>query len=89
MKLEPQFKHDCDKCTFVAPVHMAGKIMDVYLQCCEDEAYIMRYSDEESDYETVNNYNDSIFSSTSDGKKLYSLNFWFCHALALNLEVFP
>ena len=47
----PLFKHDCEGCKFVASIITQSGPADLYISCSSFEpSFILRYSDEESDY---------------------------------------
>lgn len=61
MKPKALFKHDCDDCKYLGNLFVPrmNTMADVYLSCeFEDEpvlrSVILRYSDEGSDYSSVN-----------------------------------
>lgn len=59
MKLVPTYEHDCDKCQFITSVYLIGRVVDVYKKCnSHTSEYIIRYSNEGSEYSTTHNRND-------------------------------
>jgi len=51
---EPAFTHDCDRCEFLYSIRLVQgtneRCLDVYKQCWFEDRYLLRYSDEGSNY---------------------------------------
>lgn len=69
-----RYKHDCTECIFIAPVFVLNKVVDIYRACGDDNFFIVRYSSDGPDYQTVHLTSINAPELITDSKGEYALN---------------
>jgi len=75
-KLKPNFKHDCEACTFIATTYQGRDIVDIYRSCNEREGYLMRFSSTPEDYMVVHRAPDVY--PRIDGGATVNMAYYLC-----------
>ncbi len=83
MELKPKYQHDCNRCSFIASLHLFHRVVDLYKSCDKSfGGYIIRYSSEGPDYATTYERDDLPISQRYDcgdaGHLLLSMNQTIC-----------
>lgn len=80
VRVKALYIHDCDRCQYITSAAVFSRHIDLY-RSCEDGAYIVRYSSNGADYQTVHAPREKFSHILYTEKKVLSATFALCQTL--------